>query len=743
MISLSKLFRSSKARHRTTGRCRPRLDVLESRSLLATLVVTSPLDDGPGTLRAQVGAANSGDTITFAHSLDGKTIHLTGGPVSEVGKSLTIQGPGAGQLTISGGGASGIFGFAADPGSSIDVSVSGLTLADGSAPVGGGAIEAQDVNLSLQGDVFRNNTAGVLGGAVDMGFASQFGVLTLTVADTRFEGNTASFGGAIQSTGFRVTISGSTFVDNASTQNFGGAAILGYGTATVTDSTFDGNQGGALVYFGDFSTGQTTLEVSGSTFRGNAIDGFGAAINSFGNATITDSTFTGNVATTDDLTLGGAIFSTGGDTTITGSDFAGNRAVAGSFAAGGAVYVNGGKADQFADTTFSDNEAASPGTASGGAIRWDSAGGASTDQTFAISGVTFERNRAVGVAPTLGSSSGGFANGGAIDLAGYLGTITIEDSAFVNNAAIGADAGLKFAGSAQGGAVTISGGTFLPDAPTLLNIRGTSFVGNEARSGSGNASAPAGAFAEGGGLYTFSSGYFSTTIADSLFEDNTAASGAGGFAADGTSLVLAIGGAIRSGTALDVTDTSFVGNSALGSDALAGRVGGGAIGGAISGASGTITGGLFRNNQALGGAGGDAVGTGTGGAGGDAIGGAIQTYGGLTVQSSTFTANKARGGKGGKGRGAGIGGAGGNGEGGGIAQQFTSPDAVLTVLDSSFTGNGAFGGQGGPGKHAGADGQGLGGGIALMQGTAIIKRAKFAGNHATTAGDNVYGPYTA
>jgi hypothetical protein len=49
-----------------------RIDVLEDRTLLSTLLVKSAADDGSaGTLRAVLAAAHSGDTIQFARALDG------------------------------------------------------------------------------------------------------------------------------------------------------------------------------------------------------------------------------------------------------------------------------------------------------------------------------------------------------------------------------------------------------------------------------------------------------------------------------------------------------------------------------------------------------------------------------------------------------------------------------------------------------------------------------------------------
>ena len=94
----------------------------------ATRTVTTLADSGAGSLRQAIADAVSEDTITFA--VPG-TIALTGGELV-IDKALTISGPGANALTLSGNNASRVLyvplGVPAGGGS---VRISGLTIADG------------------------------------------------------------------------------------------------------------------------------------------------------------------------------------------------------------------------------------------------------------------------------------------------------------------------------------------------------------------------------------------------------------------------------------------------------------------------------------------------------------------------------------------------------------------------------------------------------------------------------------
>src|SRR5262245_42102815 len=67
----------------------------------STIHVTTTADSGAGSLRQAIVDAAAGDTIDFNLSYPA-TITLTSEPLS-IDKNLTINGPGADQLTVSGG----------------------------------------------------------------------------------------------------------------------------------------------------------------------------------------------------------------------------------------------------------------------------------------------------------------------------------------------------------------------------------------------------------------------------------------------------------------------------------------------------------------------------------------------------------------------------------------------------------------------------------------------------------------
>jgi hypothetical protein len=72
------------------------------------LIVLNTNDNGAGSLRQAIADAGGGDTILFDSSLNGQTITLTSGQLL-ITKTLTISGPGANLLAISGNNALRVF----------------------------------------------------------------------------------------------------------------------------------------------------------------------------------------------------------------------------------------------------------------------------------------------------------------------------------------------------------------------------------------------------------------------------------------------------------------------------------------------------------------------------------------------------------------------------------------------------------------------------------------------------------
>lgn len=104
-------------------------------------MVSNTNDDGPGSLRQAIRDVHDGGTITFNLGMGPATITLTRGELS-IAKSLTLAGPGADRLTISGNDSSRVLSILSGT-----VTLSGLTVADGRAsgnPAEGGAIRNAD-----------------------------------------------------------------------------------------------------------------------------------------------------------------------------------------------------------------------------------------------------------------------------------------------------------------------------------------------------------------------------------------------------------------------------------------------------------------------------------------------------------------------------------------------------------------------------------------------------------------------
>jgi hypothetical protein len=329
--------------------------MLEDRCVPSTLTVTNTLDSGAGSLRADVAAAASGDTIVFNipksdpgyNTTTGVwTITLTSGELL-ITKSLSITGPGETELTISGNHASRVFDLEQSGKNKThqfipQVSLSGMTISNASSILSAGAILNNGAcSLTITNSILSNNSAGSQGqgdgGAI-------YNVGTLTVNGCTLTGNYApSGGGAIENLG-TLTVS-SSFITNNSASIFGGGGggIDNTGTATLTATTLSGNSAG---FGGGIENLSGTLTLNGCTLYGNSGGSYGGGIwvasgttiNLSGCTLADNSAYEGGAifisyATT--VTISGTVI---GPATVGGILLPGNSASQG----GGGIYFEGG-----------------------------------------------------------------------------------------------------------------------------------------------------------------------------------------------------------------------------------------------------------------------------------------------------------------------------------------------------------------------------------------------------------------
>ena len=331
----------------------------------ATFVVTSSADtDGAAcgtdcTLRQALNAANGAsgdDIITFASAVTG-TITLTGGELP-ISSNVSINGPGAGVLSVSGNNASRVFNIASGT-----VLIDGLTIRNGNAA---------PPRSNFEDPAFYG------GGIFNSG--------TLTLSNSTLSNNSGSQAGAIfNNNGGTLTLSNSTLSNNTSNDNDAGG-LLNSGTAVVSNCTLSDNRADFGTGGGIRSDGMLTL--SNSTLSNNRSSSGGGGIESGGTTTISNSTLSGNSTANG----GGGIFS-GGTTTISNSTLSGNRAYN-----GGGIFINSGTVNVI-NSTLSGNTAYS-GEGGGGIFNID---------TLNVSNSTLSGN--------TGSTAGGiFAYYGAVNL---------------------------------------------------------------------------------------------------------------------------------------------------------------------------------------------------------------------------------------------------------------------------------------------------------------------------------------
>ncbi|HEX7450464.1 MAG TPA: hypothetical protein VF306_23085, partial [Pirellulales bacterium] len=423
-------------------RTRPDVGALEGPQ--ASFVVNTLADphlDGFTSLRDAVTQADSEPypgnvAITFDPALFAggpATIDLIQGEL-DLNQPVSIQGPGADQLTIDAHHRSRIFNIAEiiSPIALRDT-ISGLTMTGGqagSSNYGQGGALYNSGNLTLSDDAITNSSSGSQGGGI-------FNSGRLTMLRDTVSGNTAPGGG-------------------------GGIANSTNGVLNSTDDTISGNSG---VFWGGgiYNTGSITS-------TRDAITGNAATPNANGGA------------------QGGGIYSSG--SLVTSQDtISGNQAVGlsrggqGGGAAGGGVVIGyQGKYTSSGDTISGNlvqgGAALGPSGAFGGSAR---GGGvlAGYQSVVSLTNDTISGNRALGgdaTYTTVGNTSPAAGNGEGGGVLDEDGSVTlVADTISGNTATGGSGSGSAADGAGSGGGAATDGGGTL----TLVN---TIVVGNSAAS---------------------------------------------------------------------------------------------------------------------------------------------------------------------------------------------------------------------------------------------------------------------
>ncbi len=277
--------------------------------MAATLTVTNLNDSGAGSLRATIAAAASGDTINFA-----VTGTITLASELAIDKNLTIQGPGANLLTISGNNAVRVFNIG-NVTPAINVTLADLTIANGLAPInsgGGGIVNLSTGTVNVTNSMLSGNSATGGGGIYNASTG------TMNVTNSTLSSNSAGFGGGILNKVGTVNVTNSTLSGNSANSN-GGGIFNTTGTVNVTNSTLSGNSAN----FGGGIDNSGTVNVTNSTLSANSAN-FGGGIFNSGTVNVTNSTLSGNSATSN----GGGIRNTG-TANVKSAIIAGNTASVG------------------------------------------------------------------------------------------------------------------------------------------------------------------------------------------------------------------------------------------------------------------------------------------------------------------------------------------------------------------------------------------------------------------------------
>lgn len=234
-------------------------------AVAATITVNSLADGAanaancPGVncrLRDAIARAASGDAINF--SVTG-TLTLTSG-VLLINKNLTITGPGATQLIVSGNNTTQVFSTTST------VSMSGLTVANGYKLGEGAGIQITNPgNVTLTNCAISNNKTAIAANNSGGGIAVRGSSARLALTNCTISGNYGWTAGGIFNALGNVTLTNCTVSGNAAAGVVGGGIVnTDSGNLTLTNCTVSDNSGGGIYIASGTVNARNTI-IAGNT----------------------------------------------------------------------------------------------------------------------------------------------------------------------------------------------------------------------------------------------------------------------------------------------------------------------------------------------------------------------------------------------------------------------------------------------------------------------------------------------
>ena len=210
---------------------------------LVPILVTNSNDSGTGSLRTAISTASTNigdDQISFDSNLTGSTISLlTPLTINDLsGGALTLSGLGASNLSLSGGGVTGIFSVYST------AIISGLTLTGGTGSNG--------TSPNIQGGAIYSNS-------------------TLSLTSVTINNSTANFGSAIYQTDGSLTLTSSNIANEVYITGSGNLTVSG-GSLGSNVTVASGNTVSIANYTGSsdrFSFNSNSIVLSNITASGN------------------------------------------------------------------------------------------------------------------------------------------------------------------------------------------------------------------------------------------------------------------------------------------------------------------------------------------------------------------------------------------------------------------------------------------------------------------------------------------